>query len=132
MNCFHCDITSGVIGVWENARAEACTHCSTSGRQKDMGSEGGGEAGGENALLHAAAPSSSCLRHISNSCPLSLIDVLLHADRGASQPDTLGQQCSAAPRPAISEMWPPGSSTYSLSRLDTASISARTQAGGAM
>src|SRR5439155_17277478 len=50
----------------------------------------------------------------------------------ASQPETFGQQWRAAPRPARSEMWPPGSSTYSFSLLPTTSTSARTHAGGAM
>src|SRR5213594_2259574 len=53
-------------------------------------------------------------------------------DRGASQRDTRGQQCIAAPRPAIREMCPPGSSTYSLSPLPTAPSSAFTLSGGAI
>jgi hypothetical protein len=54
------------------------------------------------------------------------------ADRAASQPDTRGQHFCRAPRPAINEMLPPGSSMYSLSELPTASMIARTHAGGAM
>src|SRR4029453_19664427 len=53
-------------------------------------------------------------------------------DRAASQLDTLGQQCTDAPRPAMSEMWPPGSSPYSLSVLDRAPVGGFTQPGGAM
>src|ERR1700682_1852551 len=42
-------------------------------------------------------------------------------DRAASQLETFGQQCTEAPRPAMSDMCPPGSSTYSLSVLETRS-----------
>src|SRR5438046_1044733 len=54
------------------------------------------------------------------------------AERAASQSDTRGQHVCSAPRPAINEMWPPGSSMYCLSRLPPASTSARTHAGAAM
>src|SRR5262249_10178264 len=37
--------------------------------------------------------------------------------RAASHEDTLGQQCTDAPRPAMSEICPPGNSTYSRSVL---------------
>src|SRR5262249_30267795 len=79
------------------------------------------------AVFEALLPEVQKFHH----SPSIVVDVTLcdkspiaarHDDREASQPDTFGQQCTEAPRPAINEMWPPGNSTYSLSRLPTASM----------
>src|SRR6266403_5240536 len=102
------------------------------GRQKACGS---GACPCPAILSQACVPSSTCFFHMSKSCwvpELSAIVSSLLYDRAASQLDTLGQQCTDAPRPAMSEMWPPGSSTYSLSVLDTAPMSGFTQPGGAI
>ena len=54
---------------------------------------------------HVAADSSNCLRHISKSGFVVVASAIMSSyERDASQPETFGQQCSDAPRPAMSEM----------------------------
>src|SRR5262245_35160262 len=138
-------------------RAHCASPCSNMGfHQKPAGSGGGGAAGAAPLVMscaHDLAPSSSWRFHISKSCWDGDVSVMVHlwprrraGHRGkvgmargnryeewaASQAETFGQQWAAAPRPAMSEMCPPGNSTYSLSRLPTRSTRARTQSGGAM
>ncbi len=104
MNCFHWVARSGVIGVCAKRRAHCSSPWFSTGRQKAVGSVGGGGAC-PTMRVQAAADSSNCLRHRSSSgLTVEASAIVSSYERGASQLETFGQQCSDAPRPAISEM----------------------------
>src|SRR2546422_377935 len=130
-NCFHWAMRSGEGCPCVITLDQACMPWSMKGRQKACGS---GDCPCPAILSQARVPSSTCFFQRSKSCwaPVWSAIGLSSYDLASSQEATLGQQCTDAPRPAMREMWPPGSSTYSVSELLTAWRSGRTQSGGAM